>query len=581
MLLYSLVAGKSRAQEIPTPAVSFGGSITLTADFYNYTSTPDSAQKGRRPPSLFRLLFNPVLSFGDNISFPFNIHLTTPETNTLTPSISKPSLAQFLENPANSFGFSSITPKIGWAGFSLGSHSPNYSALSVGDQQIFGAGFDLKPGNFRIAASYGTSQRAIEPDTSKNIQGAYRRDMYMARAAFGKEDGVMIGLNIVRAKDDPTSIQNTIVSITPAHIIPTDTSFHVPADTIRLRAEEGFVASTDLKMQLGDGITFGGEVALSSFTRDLSSPEKAISGNPLSFAQTTRTSTRADLAGTATLGIQKKIWGLKFTGLYMGAGFAPIGYAFVQADRLEFSIAPNLHLFDNKFSINGSIGERTNNLSKTKGETTTQIIGSANMSADIGEAFNLSAQYSNFGIRNDQSFDSLKIQTVSQSLSIDPTLTLQMSSMTHIIAASFAIDDYKDFNVVSGATGSNDTKTLLGSYTAALNSIPLTVNLLASYMENRLSVGTLIIRSIGTTIGYSFFNRKLMPTFSVTASGSTLGAAPTDEQIFYKFGIRWRLAKMLDLMATIGNNSYLYGDPIPKGSAFKETIIQLSVTTQF
>jgi hypothetical protein len=100
-------------------------------------------------------------------------------------------------------------------------------------------------------------------------------------------------------------------------------------------------------------------------------------------------------------------------------------------------------------------------------------------------------------------------------------------------------------------------------------------------MENRLSTGTLIIRSIGTTLGYSFFDRKLIPSFSITASGSTVGAAPTDSQLFYKLGLRWRAATMLDFMGSIGNNSYSYGDPIPKGSSFRETLIQLSVTSRF
>ena len=574
---------KSFAQDSTqsTPFFQMSGSVTLTADFYNYSATPDSAQKGRRPPSLYRLLFSPVLKFGDLLSLPFNIILTTPETNTTTPSVSKPSLAQFLENPANSLGFSSITPKIGWAEFYLGSHSPSYSALSAGDQQLFGAGFNLKPGNFQLAASLGTAQRAIEPDTTKNIRGSYRRDIYMGRVAFGNPDAAFIGINFVRAKDAQNSLTNTITTITPAHPLASDPTVIVPADTARLRAEEGYVASLDGKITFTEGMSFNGEISLSSFTRDLSSPEKAISGNPLAFAQTTRTSTRADIAGSAALKLQKKVWGITLSSLYVGAGFAPIGYTFMQSDRLEFKIAPNLHLFDNKFSITGSLGERVNNLSQTKGETMTQLIGSANMNADISEAFNLSAQYSNFGIRNDQTLDTLKIQNVSQSLSIDPTLTLQGTSVTHIISASFAIDEFKDYNVVSGAESSNDTRTVLGSYTLSLTSIPLTTNILASYMENRLSTGTLIIRSIGTTIGYSFFDRKLIPSFSVTASGSTLGAAPTDDQIFFKFGLKWRPAKMIDVMGSIGNNSYTYGNPIPKGSAFKETLIQLAITTQF
>ena len=583
MLFCLVVSNRSFAQDgaTSTPLVQLTGAITLTADFYNSTSTPDSAQPSRRPPSLYRLLFSPTLKFGDLISIPFNIILTAPETNTTTPSVSSPTIAQFIENPANALGFSSITPKIGWAEFSLGSFSPNYSTLSVGNQQLFGGGFDLKPGNFRIAASYGISQRAIEPDTINNIQGAYQRNIYMARVAFGKEDETIIGLNVVSVSDVQNSLKSTIVSITPAHKLPTDTSVLVPTDTIRLKAQQGFVASSDFKMKISDAISFNVEGALSSFTADQSSPTEQIAGNPLNFAQTTRTSTRADFAGNAAIDIQEKIWGIKFSGLYMGAGFVPIGYVYMQSDKLELSVAPSIRLFDNKFSLNGTIGQRTNNLSGTLGQTTTQLIGSASLNADISNAFNLSAQYSNFGIRNNQSSDTLKVQNVSQSLSVNPTVTIRDSAITQIFAPSFAIDEFKDFNVVSGAQTSNNTRTLLGSYTALLSSIPLTLNLFASYMENRLSTGTLIIRSIGTSVGYSFFERNLTTTFSVTSSGSTLGSAPTDQQVFYKFGIRWHALKKLDVSANIGNNNYLYGNPIQKGSSFKETLIRLSIATQF
>ncbi len=582
-LISLLIVSKTYAQEAnsDSPFVSVSGSVTLTSDFYNYTSSPGGSQAGRRPPSLYRLIFSPVLKFGDIISLPFNIIITTPETNTITPSVSNPTFAQFLQNPANSLGFSSFTPRIGWAEFSLGSHSPSYSSLSAGDQQLFGGGFNLKPGNFQVAASYGVAQRAVEPDTSKNINGTYRRDMYMGRLAFGKTDGALFGVNLVRVKDDQRSLHNTVVSITPSHPLESDSSVIIPADTVRMRAEEGYVSSADLIFTIAEGMSFNTEIALSSFTRDISSPEKEISGNPLSFAQTTRTSTRADIAGSAAFNIKQKIWGLTLSGLYIGAGYVPVGYTFMQSDRLEFKVAPSVRLFENKLSLSGSIGNRINNLSETKGETMTQLIGSVNMNADISDAFNLSAQYSNFGIRNNQTLDTLKIENVSQSLSIDPTLTLQQEDMTHTISAGLSIDEYKDYNIVSGAQSSNDTRTALGSYTVSLIKIPLTVNLLGSYMENRITSGNLIIRSIGTTIGYSFFDNKLVPSFSLSALGNSSAASPTDKQFIYKLAARWNATKAVQFTGSIGNNNNTYGNPIPKGSSFNETLIQLAVSTQF
>ncbi|MCX6153790.1 MAG: hypothetical protein NT007_06505 [Candidatus Kapabacteria bacterium] len=567
-------------ESAPKPSFfQISGSVSMNADFYSFSASPDSAQKGRRPPSLYRLMFSPTLKFGDYLSIPFNFILSSPEANPTSMALVAPTLMQYLQNPANALSFA---PKIGWAEFFVGNQSPNYSQLSAGDQQLLGLGFNLKPGNFQLAASAGSNQRAIETDTAKNIHGSYRRDIYMARVAFGSEKSSFIGFNVIRAKDAANSIKSNITGITAEHSALIDSStVIIPADTTRLRAEEGYVASVDGKFTIIEGVSINGEVSLSSFTRDLSSAEMQISGNPLNSIQTTRTSTRADFAGSAAIKILQKTYGISLSGLYIGAGFKPVGFTFMQSDRIELKAAPYLRLFNNKFSLSGSIGERINNISKTKTETSTQMIGSVNMNADIIDELNISAQYSNFGIRNNIALDTLRVQNVSQALSIDPTVTLHKFNMTHIITAGFAIDEFKDYNLVSGAESSNNTRTLLASYSIMPDSIPLSVNFLASYMENRLSTGTLYIRSIGSTFGYSFFERKLIPTFNLTASGSSNRASGTDAQLLYKFSLQFRPMKTLELRASIGNNNYSYGNPLLYGSTFKETLVQLAVMTQF
>ena len=566
---------------MPTPGFSFGGEITVTADYYGYKSDPDSSQPGRRPAQLYRILFDPIINFSENFAIPFNIHLTTPETNTTTPSVPHPTLAQYFENPANAFGFSSITPRLGWANLFLGSHSPVYSPLSVGDQQIFGGGFDLKPGKFQFAASYGVSQRAIEPDTSRNIQGAFRRDMAMARVAFGDPNGSQFGINVVHAHDDPTSISNTIASIIPAHAAPEDTSIHIPADTVRLRAEEGYVASTDVKLKLGDAFTFAAEAAASIFTRDQSAAEKPISGNPFGSLVTTRTSTRADFAGSASIGWQKTAWGIKLTGLYMGAGFEPIGYSFVQPDKLEVSVQPMLKLFDGGFTLDGSVGERRNNLSGTLGASTTQFIGDANLHATFSDAFDIGGHYSNFGVRNDLANDTLKVQNVSQSFGLDPMLTLRSDAMTHTLSGSAGFDEYDDFNTISGAASSNKMRTAILSYLLSLNSSPLTLGVTGSYVENILATGPLIIRSAQARIGYSFFRNGLRAGFSATVASSSSVLDPTDDQLFLKLDLRIRATSTIDFTASFENNEYQYGNPLPKGKSFREMLARLGATAKF
>lgn len=563
------------------PWFSVTGSASATVDFYNFTSDPTSSQSARRPATLTRLLFSPTLKFGSLLSLPLNFMLSFPETNTTTPSIGSPTVSQFLQNPANAFGLSSFSPKLGWAQFHLGAHIPQFSELSGGDQQIFGGGIDLKPGAFRFAASAGVAQRAVSADFTQGIQGAYRKDMYMARLSYGKDDSSNVGINVVYSKDSKESIGNNIIGITPSRTIPGDSFTVVPADTVRLRAEEGMVGTLNAKVLIVEGLELKIEGALSNFTRDLSSAEQNIDGNPLGSISTTRTSTRADIAGTAELGLRTKTWGIKLSGLYLGAGFVPIGYPFQQADRFDIKASPYLKLFNGDLSINGSIGNRVNNLSGTKGETLSQLIASANINMNFTEEFSISGSYSNFGVRNDQTNDTLKIQNVSSSFSIDPSLTLAGETLTHSINLSFSLDQFQDFNVVSGAQSSNDTRTLMANYNLIFSQFGLNIGTTGSYMENALPSGAIIIRSLGINASYYLFNRTLVPSASLSIGSSTLAGSPTDTQSFLKAGLRWVSTKWLTFGASYGANQYQYGNPIPKGKSFSEQLFQLSATSSF
>src|SRR5207245_2696485 len=109
------------------------------------------------------------------------------------------------------------SPKIGWAKLYLGTHTPMYSELTVGDQPIFGAGFDLTPGKFELASSAGIAQRAIDPDSAHGIKGAYRRSIYMTRIGYGNADTSFVALNVLKMSDDPNSIH-------PLKIDSTDTT---------------------------------------------------------------------------------------------------------------------------------------------------------------------------------------------------------------------------------------------------------------------------------------------------------------------------------------------------------------------
>ncbi|MBU3700288.1 MAG: hypothetical protein FGM33_09845 [Candidatus Kapabacteria bacterium] len=407
--------------------------------------------------------------------------------------------------------------------------------------------------------------------------------MKMGRLGFGNHDTTAIGINVVYVRDDPNSLKNNIVSISPSQPFEGDSSVILPADTLRLRAEEGMITSIDVKFQVAPGVNFSAEGAASVFTRDQSSELITSLDNPLAGILDARTSTRVDGSGSANLSFRFSSWGLTLSGLYMGAGFQPLAYPFVQSDRIDLKVSPMLNLFDGDLSISGTIGQRVNNLSETKGERLTQAIANGQLSVRFSDVVSLSSSYSNFGIRNNRqnAFDSARVQNVSESFSIDPMITFSGVGAMHTITASFLLDRFDDFNIVSGVESSNDTRGLFLSYTAMLEDIPMTVGASTSYTENALSAGTLAIRSVGLNASYRLFGGEVVPTASVNINGSTFGANAADSQMFVRAGVRWRINKAVTFTGNYGVNTYEYGNPGTRGKGFTEQMLQLALLTTF
>ena len=565
------------------PLVRVSGSASVTSDFYELTSDPSIAQKGRRPAVLHRLVFAPTITIAGIVTLPLNVMITYPETNTTTPSITAPSLMELFTNPANALGLSSFSPKLGWAQLHLGSHTPQLSELSGGDLQLFGVGVDLTPGIFQASASRGIIQRAVEPDASRGINGACRRTMTMGRIAVGNPDTTSVGVNLVYASDDPTSLRSSIVSIVPSGPFEGDPSVILPADTIRLRAEEGAIASVDMKTRIADGVTIAAEGAISAFTRDIGSNVLDPSDNPLSGLFTARTSTRFDGAANATLAFRYASWGISLSGLYMGAGFQPLGYPFQQTDRMDLKVSPMLNLLNGDLTFSGTIGQRVNNLSETKGERLTQTIANGQLAVRFSEVLSITSTYSNFGIRNNRqdAFDSARVQNVSETFSIDPMIVFSAAEMMHTFNVGLSIDRYDDFNLVSGVASSNNTRSALLTYTGVFQTMPLTVGLTASLLENALSIGTLTVSSMGVNASYRMLSGALTPTISLTRSQSAFARDATDTQTFVKTGLRWKPVKTMTMAVNYGINAYSYGDTATRGTGFTEHMLQLSLSTTF
>lgn len=556
------VGGVAVAQEGGDPeksAVSVSGSIQLTGDVYGFSATPNGAENPRRPANLWRLLFNPVIHIGDLISLPLSFMLSSRETNTTTQSVVSPSLIQFLQNPMNNIGMLSFMPRVGWAQAALGSHVPSYSELSTGDEQIFGLGLELKPGSFRFSVNGGTSQRAIEADTANGVRGAYARRMYSAKLGYGDEDGSLVDFNVVRAKDDVSSIRTRPVGIEP---------------------QEGLVLTSNFRIGLSERSALTGEVGGSAFTRDLDADIASVSSPVPQSVYRHRVSTATDYAGNMMFHYAEKEWGLKAGGKYIGAGYFSLAFPYMQPDRLDLLLAPFAKLFANKLNMNASIGYRKNNLSNTKATTSNQLIGSFNAFAMLSDYVSFNTRFANYGIRNRMAVDTLKVDMVTNSFSLSPTFVIPSSALINTVSLSWSLDAYNEVNTMTAKTTTNNTQSMMAMYLASFTEIPMNGSVTLTYMTNNVPNNDLKLFSGSVGASYRFLDGAVQPSLAVTVSNNSLAQFTADKQLLFRIGVQWNISSAVSLSLFGTSNNYTYGSSRP-GVTFRETFLETSIATVF
>lgn len=369
--------------------------------------------------------------------------------------------------------------------------------------------------------------------------------------------------------DDPTSISQRSDSLTP---------------------KEGLLVSANFAAGFSDHLKLTGEIAGSGFTDNVNAESVDFTSPVPGSLLTQNISTRADYAGALALDWNNASWGIKTSGKYIGAGYVAIGYPYLTPDRMEVLVAPRLALFNNGLNISGSGGYRVNNLSQTKGATSTQIVASANVVATFSEEFSVASQYGNFGMHNTEKNDTLRIENVSNSFSISPTYVRTASYGMHMLSATYSRDAFTDYNTVTGALGSNNTRMLQGLYSLSLTSTPLTVMMNVSNLWNILATEDVTMNSATIQLGYQLLEGKLVPTVSGTYSESSLNKSPTpmspgiqyspDIQRLLRAGLRWQLAKFLALGVSASTTNFSYGGQRP-GVSFQETLVSSSISATF
>ena len=555
-----IMTGESFGQD-KKPSFSASGTMGVSYEGYGLSRSPSGwmGYTARRPWNQVRFNFSPTFTFGKSFSLPFNFNFAAIPTNFAGPysGIKKPNFGQFITNPMNNFG---LNPKYKWAELQLGTQYLNYSDLSTGDIGIFGAGVDLRPKTYRFKFFVGTSQQGIDyfagPPT---VTGAYKRQNWMFQLGKEKEGKYRIAFNFAKGKDVPASASPPPTTITP---------------------QEGFVMSLAGEWHTKMGWYIKAEGAESYFTKDLGTPLDSSRKSFKPFIDA-HTSTVKDHAIQGSLGKKSKNFDIGVTTKYLGAGFQTTGYPYLQPDRLEYTINTRFNAWKNKINVVANIGQRVNNVSNTALKAK-QFIGNLNWFTQFDDHWSLNVNYNNFGFQSNSGINPFGIKNVSNDMGVNPTYTWSNSKMNHLVSLSYSYSKYNERDVISGATTSNNTHTVLLNYVPTFLTKEISPDFSVLYFYNSVPGIKTTLATISSGLALPVAKKKVRLRGQLQYTIGKLDSFSSNKNFIASCNIDVKLSKKLTWATYMTTNYFKYGNEIiPNGANYLESTLRTGFQYRF
>lgn len=415
--------------------------------------------------------------------------------------------------PFNQFG---LSPHYKWATLHLGYRNITYSNYTLAGYRILGAGFDLKPKNFRIGFMYGQLQRSASLDDMMHANPlefrptpTYKRLGLAGKIGYGTNKN-FIDFIYFKGWDKESSLD--------------------PESKKAIQPAENTTVGLNSKVTPIDKLTWTIDVGFSAYTLnrndmiDETGAKKAWSKEILSPFVTDRVSTQYYFAGETRLGYQEKTWGAQLIYKRIEPDYQSMGAYFFQNDVQEFSLANNFKLDSGRLNINTSLGFQNDNLKNQKSSTSHRFIGSANVNYAPTQKFGVNFNYSNTGITNNPLRTSPGDELFKQ---------VNNSAMLMPYWLWFSEKEVQNLNVILsfqslstphsyiGTTPGQNTYLAAANYGHTWTKKGISGNAGVNYMNTKTIAGTLVSYS-GTLGGSaSLVKRKLLVNGSGTYSQNT------------------------------------------------------------
>lgn len=265
--------------------------------------------------------------------------------------------------------------------FEVGRTRPDYSQLMLSGIPLNGINIALRGFGFHLAFAYGNSQRAVNRGSYLSQQ--YKQEMIFGRIGFGRKDENYLNISMLRAKDDPNSIEAnpTFYVREPYTFVHNLDTFFIPLDSVPVvrKPRETLMSGVELGLSLfNHKLKLHGEVVGSVNTSNAESETIPVNEIPdwIMKLHEPRLTTSLSYAFGFRSALDLKTTRVQASMRRTAPGFQSPGTPFMRQDNFNYEIRANQLLFSRKLSVQPYFRWFRDNLSGQKAQTTyTQVWG--------------------------------------------------------------------------------------------------------------------------------------------------------------------------------------------------------------
>jgi len=406
--------------------------------------------------------------------------------------------------PFNQF---SISPSYKWATLHLGWASMNFSPYSLSGHSFAGVGVEVQPGDkFRLKAMHGRLKKALEGDTVKGYDPAYRRTGSGLQGSYSFDRGE-VGMSLFHAADDTQK---------PVDYI----------DSLGITPKENIVLTSHLNYRLTDHFTLVADLGLSNLSRD-----RRESG----AARRNGRATYRYHAAKTSLTYNASIGSVGGSVEYVEPGYETLGAYYTVNDLVHYTLNVATSLFEGRVTAAASSGIRKNNLDGKSDSQSRDVVSNINIGFNPSEKLAFNLTYSNFtNYTHVQTlFDEVEAQTEYELMD---TLRFTQISENANLSANWRMNDSESsshslmFNLglqkasqsqsdVPDHTNSNFVNASSG-YQWNVSSKEFSLGLNANYSRNETENAVNEMMGPVFQIRKSFFDKTLKNAFSASWNGT-------------------------------------------------------------